>query len=147
MWIVTNHGLLSIVANKAKGFEGTLLVRARRKEDLYHFFGDQKAVDESLIENPDADYQFRIICEPDTLKAAAFHQIDDINYGNFKNSIPETDVELRKFAGEVWASGWRNLSKDDKSVKILKAIEAEDKARKAPVNQRTAVNTKDKGKP
>ena len=101
MWIVTRNGLISIVANKAKGFEGLLLVRARRKEDLFHFFGNKKAVEKSLIDNPDADYQFRVVCEPDTVKAALFRQIDDLNYGNFKNSIPASDPDLQRFAGDA----------------------------------------------
>jgi hypothetical protein len=122
---------MSIVKNTAKGFEGTLLVRARRKEDLYHFFGNQKAVDEVLIENPDADYQYRVVCEPDTVKAAMFHQVDKIDYGNFKNSISHDDIDLKRFAGEVWSAGWRNLSQDDKSVQILKNID------RSPVSQRS----------
>jgi hypothetical protein len=135
MWTITNHGLLSIVKNTAKGFEGMLLVRARRKEDLYHFFGNKEAVDGVLIDNPDADYQFRVICEPDTVKAALFRQVDLIDYGNFKNSIPTEDTEFKRFAGEVWAAGWRNLSKDDKSVQILKGFAEKDRN---PVNQRSA---------
>jgi hypothetical protein len=134
MWIITNHGLLSIVKNTAKGFEGMLLVRARRKEDLYHFFGNKEAVDGVLIDNPDADYQFRVIAEPDTVKAAMFRQVDLIDYGNFKNSIPQDDIDFKRFAGEVWSAGWRNLSQDDKSVAILKGLEVKDRR---PVNQRS----------
>jgi hypothetical protein len=131
MWFIGNKaGLISIVKNVAKGFDGTLLVRARRKEDLYHFFGNKEEVDYALIDNPDADYQYRVIAEPDIVKAAMFDQIDSVDYSNFKNSIPYEDVDLQKFAGEVWASGWRNLSQDPKSVVILKAIRDDEEARK-----------------
>lgn len=123
MWVITNTGLVSIVANRSKGFQGTFLVRARRRNDLNEFFG-HPIEDEYVIHNPDADYHYRVIADADTLKAAMFRQVDRIDYGNFKDSIPESDHDLKKFATEVWLAGFRNLSEEDPraAVQVLSSV-------------------------
>jgi hypothetical protein len=142
MWTITNHGLMSVVKNRSPGFEGTFLVRARRAEDLYHFFGNEELVKEHLIVNPEADYEFRVIVDPDTLKGALSRQVDMIDYGNFKSSVPANDYDLNRFVHEVWASGAKHLASERSSVSSILRL---------PISQRSvapasSVNTREKVK-
>jgi hypothetical protein len=122
MWVITNTGLISIVANRNKGFQGTFIVRARRRQDLRAFFGDPN-IDEFIQHTADADYHYRVYTGEESLKAAMLHQVELIDYGNFKDSIPEADQDLKRFATETWLSGYRNLSEGtEQDVPVLTSV-------------------------
>lgn len=129
MWVITNQGLISIVANRQKGFQGTYLVRARRRKDLYAFFGNDQ-IDDYIIHNPEADYHYRVVAEADTVKAAMFRAVDKIDYGNFKNSIPETDQDMKYFAAETWLAGFRHLNEHGSELPVLSSVNTQKKDRR-----------------
>jgi hypothetical protein len=126
MWVFTNQGFISIVRNRDKGYQDTFLVRARRRKDLHAFFGGTN-IDEFITHNPQADYHYRVLVDADTLKSAMAYQVDKINYGNFKNSIPETDHDLRHFAGETWLAGFRNIGEHVPEVPVLTSVNTQKK--------------------
>ena len=83
MWIMMNDSFLSIVASDR---DDMLLVRARAKGDIEVVFPNAKVEVRSK-----SDYRFRAILERgDVLKAVAV-RINQIDYGNFKSSVPEND--------------------------------------------------------
>lgn len=85
MWIMTNNGYLSIVSKDCGPAE--LLVRARRAGDIEKVFPDAK-----VIKSAHTDYAFRAVLPRSAVKAAIASQIDNINYGNFKNSVKDTSL-------------------------------------------------------
>lgn len=107
MWIITNKGLLSIVAHKDSPEK--LLVRSRRYDELLDFVSKlPEAV--SIYQMNRSDYKWRCDVDRDQVAFAATKILQEIDYFNFKRSIPETDLDLQHFAGEVWLSGYMNLS-------------------------------------
>lgn len=83
MWVFVPGAFVSIVAHRDK--PGTVLVRARRREDLTLFFtkgdGPQRC---EIHETPDADYPFRV----EASRSRVAHQVMlwamDVDYPNFK---------------------------------------------------------------
>lgn len=96
MWIFTNKGFLSIVAHRAK--EDFLLVRAREPGVIEAFWPKAK-----VKETPNADYRYRASIEAefvaDVLGAEIFEEID---YDNFKDSIPAEKQEYHDACMSVW---------------------------------------------
>ena len=93
MWLCTNRGFLSIVADPA----GTklLLVRARRKGDIESLFPDA-----DVRRTPGRDYLYRASVGRDVVSVAVMQAFSKIDYGNFKNSVKNRD--LHHAYAEVW---------------------------------------------
>jgi hypothetical protein len=82
MWIMTNKGFISIVADRND--KNNLMVRARIKEHLPAIFGEAVEV----TETPDGDYRFRTTLPRYIVSAVVAQLVTDTNYTNFKNSVP-----------------------------------------------------------
>ena len=93
MWICLNNAFLSIV-DKAEN-KANLLVRARRK-------GDIKRVFPNAIERHTrgTDYAYRADIKREDVALTIAHNIDEINYDNFKNSVE--DHQLHNAYAKVW---------------------------------------------
>lgn len=100
MWIFMNDAFLSII-EPPKGTPGNkLLVRARAKDVLERVFGP----DIKVTRTPARDYLFRALIDRDAVATVIATNILAIDYGNFKDSIPdEREFDLyHKACGMVW---------------------------------------------
>ena len=99
MWIFLPEGFRSVVADKTKTC--FLQVRARRKKVLeQHFPG------EPIFENKKSDYRFRVIIPRARFALFMSCQITNIDYSNFKNSLPDrekADLDYLELCHEVWS--------------------------------------------
>jgi len=104
MWIFLNNSFLSIVDNMDDPTGETLLVRARFKGDLEAVFTDFSSLDLLEVEEtPDADYRFRTRLPRHCVASAIAQDILNINYPNFKDSIPEGQPNRYTAYVQTWA--------------------------------------------
>lgn len=98
MWLCLNNAFLSIVqpkpGDRAPG--GTLLVRARRADDIERIFPGYAAVTE-----PRRDYQFRAFIPRTVVGAIIAAQLEAITYTNFKASV--RNPRLHDAYGDFWS--------------------------------------------
>ena len=100
MWVIMNKAYFSIVENKNNQDE--LLVRARVAGDIERIFPDAE-----VLKNTGADYLYRASVPKTVVSNTLKNEIENIDYGNFKNSVPWED-ELRH---DVYFNVWSELSK------------------------------------
>jgi hypothetical protein len=94
MWIFLGNSMLSIVD---KGGDGsTLLVRARRREDLTRIFPKAK-----VQAGGGTDYPFRARIDREAVAQRVAEAVRDIGYPNFKASVDEDDRHSAYL--RVWA--------------------------------------------
>jgi hypothetical protein len=103
MWVFLNNAFLSIVENRDNSDE--LLVRARVKGDIERVFDDI-----TVTETPKADYRYRAYVARDQVIEAMVRQVKEIDYANFKGSIPYDDGMRAMAYADVW-SVMRDLQK------------------------------------
>ena len=84
MWIYIINSFLSIL--RPDRHEETLLVRARRENDIEAIFPD--AV---VRATPERDYAFRAEINAEEVALAMAEAAGSIDYGNFKNSVQSMD--------------------------------------------------------
>lgn len=103
MWILMNDAFLSIVEPGRTYTEevrnASLLVRARRREDLERVFpaGDPTRIQETA----EADYRFRVLVKREAVADAIGRRIIGIGYSNFKDSVREGD--RHNLYARVWS--------------------------------------------
>lgn len=97
MWICLNNAFLSIVQPKPieRAPAGTLLVRARRAEDIERTFPGYAA-----ITLTGRDYQFRALIPREVVGKTIAEALTSITYTNFKDSV--RDGKLRHAYGDFW---------------------------------------------
>lgn len=106
MWIFLYDSMLSIVQNLDDETGDTLLVRARITGDIEKIFPDAK-----VIKGAGSDYLFRAVVPRQDVIEAISHEIEGIDYGNFKNA---TDTKMRHDAYlDVWLAMVRYQSKKE----------------------------------
>lgn len=93
MWICMYDAFLSIVQKDCEPHE--LLVRARREGDIEKVFPDAQV---AVVTN--ADYLYRAVVSKADVIAAMTIEIDDIDYGNFKNEV--RDNALHNAYLDIW---------------------------------------------
>ena len=97
MWIILNKTFMSIVENRHNKNE--LLVRSRVKGDIEKIFPDAE-----VIENNDADYLFRAFLPRSQVSEAIKKEVDMIDYDNFKDSVPKSDIKRLNSYMNVWSN-------------------------------------------
>lgn len=98
MWVFLNNAFMSAV--QARDNPDLLVVRARFAKDLKNVFPDLKVSSSNAT-----DYRFRVICPKERFAQTMADAARSIDYGNFKNSVPERwrhDVYA-----DVWSVMWR----------------------------------------
>lgn len=93
MWIFTNKGFYSVVEDKADSRR--VVVRARSREHLESVVPPSR-----IIETTDTDYRYRAYMLKEEWKRIMLKLIDNIDYSNFKNSVPEGAYHNRLL--EIW---------------------------------------------
>jgi hypothetical protein len=84
MWIFLTDAMLSIVD---KGGDGsTLLVRARRREDISRVFPDAQ-----IQKGGGTDYLFRARIDREEVALRLAEAVRGIHYDNFKSAVAEDD--------------------------------------------------------
>jgi hypothetical protein len=84
MWIYLNNSFLSIVA--PKDTPDLLLVRGRREGDIEAIFPYAE-----VQATPHRDYAYRTNIARNEVEVAMRKAVQDIDYNNFKGSIPDFD--------------------------------------------------------
>ena len=97
MWVVLNNAFFSIVQNENNGEE--LLVRARVKGDIEKIF--HKA---DVFEDNYADYKYRSFMNRENVASTIKEKVLNINYGNFKSSVSNSDYERSSAYAGVWSA-------------------------------------------
>lgn len=94
MWLVLKDGFLSVVHKDCAPDE--LLVRARVRSHITNYFPKAK-----ITRTPGNDYLFRArVKRFEVADVVADYIVNDINEGNFKNSIE--DDKLHRVCSRVW---------------------------------------------
>lgn len=96
MWIFTNQAFLSIVSKDCKPDQ--LLVRARREGDIEKVFPNAK-----VKQTIGVDYLYRAVISRAEVGATLANCAYEIDYSNFKDSIPFEDKELKQACSRVWS--------------------------------------------
>tara|TARA_Y100001960_G_C14259980_1_gene626986 strand:+ start:244 stop:555 length:312 start_codon:yes stop_codon:yes gene_type:complete len=97
MWIILNKTFMSIVENRHNKNE--LLVRSRVKGDIEEVFPDA-----DVLENIGTDYLFRAFIPRSTVSEAIKKEVDMIDYDNFKDSVPKSDIKRLNSYMSVWSN-------------------------------------------
>lgn len=95
MWLFTSNGFLSIVHKDCS--EDELMVRARRKQDIESMFPKAK-----IVKSVGNDYLFRAVVKRSEVAGALVDYIVDLEYPNFKDSIPYSDKSYKNACSGVW---------------------------------------------
>jgi hypothetical protein len=86
MWIMTKHGMLSIVEHY--DHENVMVVRSRDRKALDHYFpGGDKPVETTYT-----DYRWRLFLSRDEVAGFFAGLIDEIRYPNFKNAVEDDEL-------------------------------------------------------
>ena len=97
MWIYTSKGMISVVQKDCDA--GILCVRARVREHLAAIFPDY-----TIIDTPKGDYLFRAYVPKGIVSQRIASLLVDLNYDNFKNSIPQEMDEYHTACHKVWGA-------------------------------------------
>jgi hypothetical protein len=103
MWLFTQHGFYSVVADRQQA--GRFLVRARVRGDLENLLSVAKLT-ATIVETRNADYRHRLSVDAAglaTVMAALAHTVD---YPNFKGRIGQLPDQRAKLDAyhKVWAT-------------------------------------------
>lgn len=82
MWVYAKNGFLSIVQHRDK--PDTFIVRARVSGDIQNYWPHAE-----VEVDTGTDYKFRAFIKRDEVTKVVSKMVDDIDYGNFKNSIKD----------------------------------------------------------
>ena len=103
MWLFTLNSFVSIVRHRQE--HDTLLVRARRREDLLTLLGH--AYDNKISEDRNADYPWRVLMKENDFQTLINDYITKkLEYDNFK-AAQSPDPKFEHFLHKVWAEGFR----------------------------------------
>ncbi len=94
-WLCLNDSFVSIIAHRKN--QQLLVVRARRKEHLINLLGD--SIDITIT--PERDYKYRTTVERRSFAQIVASRIEQIDYGNFKDSVGDED--LHKMYERFWS--------------------------------------------
>ena len=125
MWVMTEHGFVSIVEKPEDRDAGTLTVRARDVQHLVEFCSvvDDSAasLEETIIETEETDYPYRAVLTREEVATALWQLTMDIDYSNFKTRAKRTTGErYERFLMRVWSAGLSLTSfRDERRLNLL----------------------------
>lgn len=112
MWMLTNFGAFSTTLRDARDLKGDderqLQVRARRAKHLIELKRHYLANASDVVQLRHRDYEYRIYCTHDDWALAVARMAQDIDYGNFKNSVKDRD--LHDAYMRVWTALYNALA-------------------------------------
>jgi len=95
MWILMNNSFLSIVKDRNK--KNGLLVRARVEGDIENVFPKAR-----VKADIGTDYKYRAFIPKWVVSEAIKKSIENIDYDNFKNSVPLDDTARHDAYLQIW---------------------------------------------
>lgn len=99
MWLFTTQGFYSVVEHRDD--PQLLIVRSRAREDLEAL--REQIPELELIEDDQADYQWRAIVTREQWDTAVSELTEGIDYPNFKDAVRDSQGDARSFLyGEIW---------------------------------------------
>jgi hypothetical protein len=104
MWLFTDEGFFSVVANRE--YPDTLVVRGRVREDIERFVARVKESPPAaeLIETPGADYPFRALVPWECFAKYVAGAVKNIDYFNFKDAVGQKQgLRRHDIYARVWA--------------------------------------------
>jgi hypothetical protein len=110
MWIYTSKAMVSIVQHNAK--PNHVLVRARKQDHIVHFLATIPGLDYFYLEQ--GDYQWRALINKIDLDRLVMHHLTEIEYFDFKGSIPKTDPDYYK----ACFAGWQAMNDFGKGTSL-----------------------------
>lgn len=113
MWIFTNKGFISVVADRAT--PEVLIIRGRNKKQVKALFPE-----ENILDSPTADYCCRVIMTKSKFRGWMDRQIVGLDYPNFKNSI------IDDIYHDVCSRIWGIMMDYQISLKRLKKLTGKD---------------------
>ena len=87
MWVCLREGFISVVQDRYQ--PDRLMVRARNEQHLRTLFPDHE-----IVLTPDADYAARVFIRRDDFIKIITQRINDIDYGNFKDSVRDRELHM-----------------------------------------------------
>jgi hypothetical protein len=123
MWLITNFGFFSIVQKPGDKSSGMLTVRGRVKSDLEALRAKYLPEMQEIAANAGSDYKYRAKVPSEALAKALKQIVLELDYGNFKNSVAESQgTERAHLYHEVWDVLYRlqqseKKSRDDSGLK------------------------------
>lgn len=106
MWLTTQHGFYSIVADQAS--RNKMLVRSRERADLENFGRlvgwSVEMAQQRIIETRGRDYQWRILASREEVALFQQQALENTTYHNFKGQIAATPGQQHKQEAlhQVW---------------------------------------------
>ena len=98
MWVFTQDGFISAVDNNQ--VPGKLAVRARDKASLDLL---STMSGEEIVQLENTDYPYRVFVTKEQFSDFLLAQVEDLDYGNFKNRVYDTRGKAYSYAcGRVW---------------------------------------------
>ena len=104
MWLYTKLGFFSIV-HKPPCKKDELLVRTRCREDLEALSKKLSQASDfkgTIVESTDSDYAYRIVIPRSILAPLIASQIMNLDYANFKATIPYNDEPRHEAYFKCW---------------------------------------------
>ena len=104
MWIYLKAGFYSVV-HKAPCQKDELLVRTRSKVDidkLQKLLKTKYQYDGEVMATPKADYAYRMIVSKDIFASFMMNAVMELDYDNFKNTIPRIDYKRHEAYMRCW---------------------------------------------
>ena len=111
MWVIMNQSYFSVVKDRNK--ENHLLVRARVQGDIERLFPKVQ-----VLVNAGRDYKYRASIPKWVVSKRMKEKIEEIDYDNFKNSIPVEDVFRHDVYFDVWAKLMQLQQGEDKYYSV-----------------------------
>ena len=96
MWVFSRGGFCSVRA----GDEGRVIVRCRTRDHAMHFAEVCNAGPIQVTD--DTDYRYRFGVSQEVFAAAMAAEARDIDYPNFKASIPDDDRDYAAALHGIW---------------------------------------------
>ena len=102
MWLMTKHGLYSVIEDKDPAY---LKIRARRKSDLENLAGLVTFKTE-IAESDTPDYRYSIRLKRGTARRLLAATFDHIDYPNFREAITKTPDQREKIFSyrQIWST-------------------------------------------
>lgn len=102
MWLMTQHGLYSVVQDEDPAY---LRIRARRKQDLDNL-SDLVTFKAEVIESDASDYRYSIRLKRGSARRLLAATFDHINYPNFREAITRTPDQREKIFSyrQIWST-------------------------------------------
>lgn len=102
MWLMTQHGLYSVVEDEDPAY---LRIRARRKQDLDNL-AELVSFKIEIMEADEADYRYSIRLKRGSARRLLSATFDQINYPHFRDAISKTPDQREKIFSyrQIWST-------------------------------------------